>query len=86
MARRKRSKEEKPDEAQQLPMSFQEAKATELRLFPHELRPGDLVNVHGVDWQASSHPAVYRMGKMVEVRLHKPGDPSLTSAEHWGSA
>jgi hypothetical protein len=66
-------------------MSFQEAKAAELRLFPHELRPGDLVNIDGREWQVAGHPAVYRQGTMIEVRLHKPGDPSVTSAEHWGA-
>jgi hypothetical protein len=82
MARRRRPKGEKPDEAQQLPMSFQEAQPDKLRVFPFELRPGDLVNAHGIEWQVASHPTLYRLGKMVEVRLQKPGDPSLTSAEH----
>ena len=50
MARRKRSKEEKPEA--QTAIRFQEAsepeaQTEELRVFPFELRPGDLVNVDG---------------------------------------
>jgi hypothetical protein len=89
MSPRKRStKGEKPEAQTAIP--FQETPAPdpqpeELRVFPFELRPGDLVNVHGIEWQVASHPTVYRLGKMVEVRLQKPGDPNLTSAEHWGA-
>jgi hypothetical protein len=87
MARRKRTnKGEKPDEAQQLPMSYApEARPDELRVFPFELPPGDLVNVDGREWEVAGHPAVYRQGKMIEVRLHKPGDRSVVRAEHWGA-
>jgi hypothetical protein len=60
-----------------------EAPSEELSLFPFELRPGDLVNVDGREWQVAGHPAVYRQGKMIEVRLRKPGDPSVTDVEHW---
>jgi hypothetical protein len=86
MARRKRSMEEKPEAQTAIP--FQEAPAPnappeELRLFPFELRPGDLVNVGGRQWEVAGHPAVYRQGKMLEVRLRKPGDPSVTAVEHW---
>ena len=52
-------------------------------MFPFELRAGDLVNVDGQEWEVAGHPAGYRQGKMVEVRLQKPGDPSVKSGEHW---
>jgi hypothetical protein len=43
------------------------------------------VNVDDREWQVASRPAGYRQGKLVEVRLQKPGDPSVTRAEHWGA-
>jgi hypothetical protein len=71
MARRKRPKPE--------------AQPDELRVFPFELRAGDLVNADGREWQVVGHPSVYRQGKMVEVRLQKPGNESVTMAEHWAA-
>jgi hypothetical protein len=85
MARRKRSKGEKP-EAQQLAISFQGKKAPEaqpdvLRVFPLELRPGD--RVKDGEWEVAALPTSYQKGKMVTVRLQKPGDSSVTDVEHW---
>jgi hypothetical protein len=34
-------------------------------------------------WEVADNPASYRMGKMLEVRLHRPGDPSVMTTEHW---
>jgi hypothetical protein len=56
--------------------------ANELRVFPHELRPGDRVTVNGQEWEVAAAPAVYLQGKMQTVRLRKPGDPSVTNVEH----
>ena len=90
MARRKRSKGGETPEAQAA-IPFQDAPAPvaqpdeQLRVFPFELRPGDLVNVDSREWEVAGHPAGYRQGKMIEVRLQKPGDPSVTRAEHWGA-
>jgi hypothetical protein len=87
MARRKRStRDEKPEAQTAIP--FQDAPAPEapleqLRVFPFELHLGDLVNVDGREWQVAGRPAGYRQGKLVQVRLRKPGDPSVTSAGHW---
>jgi hypothetical protein len=54
-----------------------------LQLFPHELRPGDRLMIGDQAWEVADNPASYRMGKMLEVRLHKPGDPSAMTTEHW---
>jgi hypothetical protein len=53
-------------------------------VFPHELRPGDrLTGADGSEWEVADHPAAYRQGKMHEIRLRKPGDPSATTTEQW---
>jgi hypothetical protein len=88
MARRKRAKDEQPDAQQAIP--FQEALAPDappkaLSVFPFELHRGDLVNVEGGEWEVAGRPAGYRQGKLVEVRLQKPGDPSVTRVEHWAA-
>jgi hypothetical protein len=54
-----------------------------LELFPHELRPGDRLMIGDQAWEVADNPASYRMGKMLEVRLHRPGDPSAMTTEHW---
>ena len=87
MARRKRSKEEKPEA--QTAIRFQEAsepeaQTEELRVFPFELRPGDRVTLaDGREWEVAALPSGYQKGKMVTVRLRKLGDPSVTDVEHW---
>ena len=35
------------------------------------------------EWQVVAHPTGYRHGKMVVVRMQKPGDPSIKRDEHW---
>ena len=98
MARRKRpTKAEKPDAQTAIP--FQETQAPEpqpagstrgspssqeLLVFPHELHPGDRVlDDEPHEWQVVAHPTGYRQGKMIVVRMQKPGDPSVTRDEHW---
>jgi hypothetical protein len=44
-----------------------------LRVFPHELRAGDRVTVAGTDWEVAGTPSAYLKGKMLTVRLRKPG-------------
>jgi hypothetical protein len=55
----------------------------ELRVFPHELRAGDRVTVAGTEWEVAATPTAYLKGKMLTVRLRKPGDPTVTNVEHW---
>jgi hypothetical protein len=85
MARRKRTKGEKPDEAQQLPISYApEAHTDELHLYPFELRAGDLVtDERGNGREIVGHPSAYNQGKMHRVRMQKPGDPSVMNIEYW---
>ena len=54
-----------------------------LRVFPHELRTGDRVSVGGTEWEVTATPSGYLKGKMVTVRLQKPGDSTVTNVEHW---
>jgi hypothetical protein len=54
-----------------------------LRVFPHELRTGDRVNVGGTEWEVAGTPSGYLKGKMVTVRLRKPGDAAVRDVEHW---
>ena len=88
MARRKRPKGGETPEAQTA-IPFQDAPAPEaqpdeqLRVFPFELRAGDLVTVDEREWEVAGRPAGYRQGKLVEVRLQKPGDPSVARAAHF---
>jgi hypothetical protein len=60
--------------------------ANELRVFPHELRPGDRVTVNGQEWEVAAAPAVYLQGKMQTVRLRKPGDPERDLRRAHGGA
>jgi hypothetical protein len=55
------------------------------RVFPPQLRPGDLVtDEHGHEWQVV-RVAAYQQGKMHEVRMHKPGDPATTWTDSWSA-
>jgi hypothetical protein len=49
-----------------------------LRVFPHELRAGDRVTVGGTEWEVAATPTGYLKGKMVIVKLRKPGHPTMT--------
>jgi hypothetical protein len=84
MARPKRSKGEKPA-GEQTAIPFQEARAPdEVRVFPFELRPGDRwTDPTGRDWEVTGRPSAYRQGKMIAVRLQKPGEPSVVEEQHW---
>ena len=63
MARRKRpTKGEKPDVQTAIPFHEAPAPSEELRVFPFELRPGDLVNGDGREWEVAGQPAGYRHG------------------------
>jgi hypothetical protein len=58
--------------------------ADELRVFPFELRAGDPVtDPEGREWEVTGRPAAYRQGKMVAVRLQKPGEPNVIDEQHW---
>jgi hypothetical protein len=59
------------------------ADADGLRVFPHELGIGDRVTVGGTEWEVAATPTGYLKGKMVTVRLRKPGEPTVTDVEHW---
>jgi hypothetical protein len=54
-----------------------------LRVFPHELRAGDHVTVGGTEWEVVATPTGYLKGKMVIVKLRKPGDAAVRDVEHW---
>jgi hypothetical protein len=54
-----------------------------LRVFPHELRAGDRMTVGGTEWEVAATPSGYLKGKMVTVRLRKPGEPTVTNVERW---
>jgi hypothetical protein len=55
-----------------------------LRVFPHELRPGDRVlDDEPHEWEVVALPAAYRKGKILAVRMQKPGDPSVMRDERW---
>jgi hypothetical protein len=56
----------------------------ELRVFPFELRAGDRVtDPEGREWELTGRPAAYRQGKMVSVRLQKPGEPNVIDVQYW---
>jgi hypothetical protein len=56
----------------------------ELRIFPFELHAGDrLTDREGGEWEVTGRPAAYRQGKMVSVRLQKPGEPSVIDVQYW---
>jgi hypothetical protein len=55
-----------------------------LRVFPSQLRPGDLViDDQGEVWEVSRPASVYQAGKMHNVKMHKPGDPSIVWENIW---
>jgi hypothetical protein len=86
MARRKRSK----PEDEQLGISFKEqvpeAQPEALRLLPFELRPGDCVtDGQGVEWEVIGNPTVYQQGKSHQVRVQKPGDPSIKTINFYSA-
>jgi hypothetical protein len=55
-----------------------------LRVFPSQLRPGDLVtDDQGAVWEVSRPASVYQAGKMHNVKMHKPGDPSIVWENIW---
>lgn len=87
MARRKRSKGDKP-EGQQLPISFEATTPEpqpEERVLAFQLRPGDRVAVAGQEWEVAERPETYQGGKMVRVRFRKPGDAAVTEEHHWSA-
>jgi hypothetical protein len=54
-----------------------------LRVFPHELRAGDRVRLaDGREWAVAGPPETYQGGKMVRVRLRKPGDATVLDVEY----
>jgi hypothetical protein len=56
----------------------------ELHVFTFGLRPGDRVTrADGDEWDVADPPETYQGGKMVRVRLRKPGDTSVTDVEYW---
>jgi hypothetical protein len=56
----------------------------ELRVFPFELRAGDRwIDPEGREWEVAGRPAAYRQGKMISVRLQKPGEPNVIDEQHW---
>jgi hypothetical protein len=60
------------------------ADAAPLTVLPHQLRAGDRVlDEPGHDWEIIGHPSAYRQGKMVAVKMQKPGDPSTRREHHW---
>jgi hypothetical protein len=74
MARARRSKPGK-----------QPASSGQIRVFPHELRPGDRVVLEdGQQWEVADHPEVFKQGKAQRVNLRRPGDePAETRTEDW---
>jgi hypothetical protein len=53
-------------------------------VFPHDVHPGDRhTDAEGREWEVLDHPAVFRQGKMVQVRLGLPGDPSALWEPSW---
>jgi hypothetical protein len=49
-------------------------------VFPHQLRPGDIVtDDQGHEWEVIGYPSVYNQGKAHQVRVQKPGNPSTKS-------
>jgi hypothetical protein len=49
-------------------------------VFPHQLRPGDIVtDGQGTEWEVIGYPAAYNQGKMHQVRVQQPGNPSFKS-------
>jgi hypothetical protein len=53
-------------------------------VFPHQLRPGDIVTDHqGQEWEVIGSPSVYNQGKAHQVRVQKPGDPSTKSSDFY---
>jgi hypothetical protein len=41
------------------------------------------VTVGGTEWEVAGTPTGYLKGKMVTVKLRKPGEPTVTNVEHW---
>jgi hypothetical protein len=87
MAQRKRSTKGEAQTA----IPFQEAPAPEvqpdeLRVFPFELRPGDIVT-DGQDneWEVIGHRSVYNQRKSHQVRVQKSGDPRTKSINFWSA-
>jgi hypothetical protein len=53
-------------------------------VFPHQLRPGDIVtDDRGQEWEVVGYPSVYNQGKSHQVRVQKPGDPSTKSSNFY---
>jgi hypothetical protein len=39
----------------------------------------------GDEWEVVGYPSVYNQGKMHQVRVQKPGDPSTKSMNYWAA-
>jgi hypothetical protein len=50
-------------------------------VFPHQLRPGDIVTDDQGEWEVIGYPSVYNQGKSHQVRVEKPGDPQHQVAQ-----
>jgi hypothetical protein len=83
MARRKRSKGEKPDGEQTTIPSRGRPAPDEVRVFPFELRSGDRWTYpEGREREVTGRPTAYKQGKMTSVRLQKPGEPSVIDVQY----
>jgi hypothetical protein len=55
-----------------------------LRVLPSQLRPGDLVaDDQGDLWEVSRPSSVYQAGKMHNVKMQKPRDPTMVWQNVW---
>jgi hypothetical protein len=56
----------------------------ELHVFTFGLRPGDrITRADAREWEVADPPETYQGGKMVRVRLRRPGDTTVTDVEYW---
>ena len=54
-------------------------------VFPHQLRPGDIVTDGQGEWEVIGFPSAYNQGKSHQVRVQKPGDPSIKSINFYSA-
>ena len=74
MAKRRAVSKPKPEQLQ-LPSESAGAEAPATRVFPHQLRPGDVYrDAAGREWTVAVPPSLYRGEKRVVVRFGVPGE------------